>query len=202
MNKGENPALGDGLLDLGGAEHGLASLVGKGQSGKGGIGEKPVDLGRQPFGYLGFRLERPLEDVALSGVGDLIVRRGQPYPPARQLFLDIRDDHAVGAEHEADQLVLGPAGTRQSAAADATRLFILLAFLLRRRLPQTSNLLPGSSVACAEGSLVPRGGAGIGSRAAFALAVLRLRSKCGFLDPPRLDAGSEAQTVGLLPAQA
>ena len=52
MDKRKNPALGDGLLDLGMAEHGLAGLVGEGERAKRRIGKEAIDLRRKPRGTL------------------------------------------------------------------------------------------------------------------------------------------------------
>src|SRR4051794_3396573 len=92
------------------------------------------------------------------------MRGGEPHPAAWQLLLDVRDDHPIRGEHEADQLVLGPKRAGDRTTADGVRrLAILLLLSLRRRLPQTPGLLALSSVACARARLLGRRGALIGS---------------------------------------
>jgi hypothetical protein len=65
MNKGDNPAFGDRLFNLGIAENHFAGLVGERKRGSRRLGEKLVDLGIQPLKRFGLLLERPGEGVAL-----------------------------------------------------------------------------------------------------------------------------------------
>src|SRR5262252_4684989 len=155
VNEADNPPFGDRLFDLDVAENDLSGLVGERKRGNCRLGEKRLDPGSQRLRGLGLVLERPAEGVALYRFGDRIVRRGKPNAAPRQLFLEVRDDHPIGAEHKADQLVLGSKRTGDRTAADGVRrLAILLS--LRRRLPQRPGLLASPLMAYALARLTSR----------------------------------------------
>ena len=145
VNERQDGGLGQRLLHLGVPENDLSRLVGKGEGAKRGFRQQPVDQICKVGRGLGLRLQRAGKDIPFGGLGHNIVGGGEPDAPARQLLLQVGDDNAVGAEHEADQVVPGTAGARERAAADrVSRCKLLYVFLLRRRFPQILELLAGS----------------------------------------------------------
>ena len=123
MDERQNAALGDRLLDSGGAENHLSGLVGQRQERRAlrSASSRSI-LSASPSGALASALSARRKNLPFDGLRNAVMGGSHPHAAARQLLLEVRNDRSVGVQaRSASGRPWGGAGARQSAAAERLR---------------------------------------------------------------------------------